>query len=47
MIMKPFSFDRRAFLSTGAATTAALALGGVPLSVLGQDRRLTTIGDVW
>jgi para-nitrobenzyl esterase len=46
MITKPFSFDRRAFLGGGAATTAALALAGLPRSVLGQDRRLTTIGGV-
>jgi para-nitrobenzyl esterase len=43
MIIKPSTLDRRAFLGTGAA---ALALAGLPSSVLAQDRRLTTVGGV-
>ena len=38
-----FSWDRRAFIGAGAAA-AALAFGGVPLRILGQDRRLATVG---
>jgi len=37
------SWDRRTFIGAGAAATA-LALGGVPLKILGQDRRLATTG---
>jgi para-nitrobenzyl esterase len=36
--------DRRAFLGTSVLATAGLAIGGLPLSVLAQDRRLTTVG---
>jgi len=38
-----FSWDRRTFIGAGAAATA-LALSGVPLKILGQDRRLATVG---
>jgi para-nitrobenzyl esterase len=37
-------WDRRAFIGAGAAATAALAFGSVPLKALGQDRRLATVG---
>ena len=40
---RTFSWDRRTFIGAGAAATA-LALGGVPLKILGQDRRLATTG---
>jgi para-nitrobenzyl esterase len=37
-------FDRRTFIGTGMMAGAGLALGGIPLAALGQDRRLATIG---
>jgi len=40
---RTLSWDRRTFIGAGAAATA-LALGGVPLKILGQDRRLATTG---
>ena len=40
---RTFSWDRRAFIGAGAAATA-LALGSMPLRILGQDRRLATVG---
>ncbi len=40
---RTFSWDRRTFIGAGAAATA-LALGSVPLRILGQDRRLATVG---
>jgi para-nitrobenzyl esterase len=38
------SWNRRTFIGAGAAATGALVFGGVPLRVLGQDRRLATVG---
>ena len=43
-IERTFSLDRRTFIGSGATAAAGLALGGLPLKVLGQDRRLATIG---
>ena len=43
-IKRTFSLDRRTFIGTGAAAAAGLAFGGLPLEVLGQDRRLAAIG---
>ena len=43
-IKRTFSLDRRTFIGTGAAAAAGLAFGGLPLKVLGQDRRLAAIG---
>ena len=40
---RTLSWDRRTFIGAGAAATA-LALGGAPLKILGQDRRLATTG---
>jgi para-nitrobenzyl esterase len=40
---RTFSWDRRTFIGAGAAASA-LALGSVPLRILGQDRRLATVG---
>jgi para-nitrobenzyl esterase len=37
---------RRAFIQSSAAAGAALALGGLPLGALAQDRRLTKIGGI-
>ncbi|HEX7080801.1 MAG TPA: carboxylesterase family protein [Gammaproteobacteria bacterium] len=42
--MRP-RFSRRTFVQTAGAA-AAVALGGVPLRALGQDRRLASIGGV-
>jgi para-nitrobenzyl esterase len=38
---RTFSWDRRTFIGAGAA---ALAFASVPLKILGQDRRLATVG---
>jgi para-nitrobenzyl esterase len=38
--------DRRSFIGAGLASGAGLALGGLPLVALAQDRRLTTVGGV-
>ncbi len=43
-IKRTFSLDRRTFIRTGTAAAAGLAFGGLPLKVLGQDRRLAAIG---
>ena len=40
---RTFSWNRRTFIGDGAGATA-LALGSVPLRILGQDRRLATVG---
>ena len=37
-------FDRRTFIGAGLAAGAGLALGGLPLTALAQDRRLATVG---
>jgi len=39
-------FDRRTFIRGSAAAGAALAFGGLPLTALGQDRRLASIGGI-
>lgn len=38
--------DRRTFIGTGAAAAAGLLAGALPLRLLAQDRRLTTVGGV-
>jgi hypothetical protein len=37
-------FDRRTFIGTGMMAGAGLALGGMPVGAIAQDRRLTTVG---
>jgi para-nitrobenzyl esterase len=37
-------FDRRTFIGVSMTAGAGLALGGIPLAALAQDRRLATIG---
>jgi hypothetical protein len=39
-----FGLDRRSFLSASVTAGAGIALGGLSLSALAQDRRLTTVG---
>jgi hypothetical protein len=41
---RAFSLDRRTFIGSGAAAALGIAFGSLPLKVLGQDRRLATIG---